>query len=90
VMALVHEYTELVLDSFWNVKPVKLSVHQCITFATETNAVDTHTERDSVTDERRATQYLLRLLSNGEGNRPHTEKPQISEIINSYTECNNK
>jgi len=28
----------------------------------------THTQRDSVTDERRATQYLLRSLSDGEGN----------------------
>ena len=27
MLASVHEYTELVLDSFWNVKPVKLSVH---------------------------------------------------------------
>jgi len=28
----------------------------------------THTQRDSVTDGRRATQYLLRSLSDGEGN----------------------
>jgi len=28
VLASVHEYAELVLDSFWNVKPLKLSVHQ--------------------------------------------------------------
>ena len=32
---------------------------QCITFAIETNAADTH----SVTDGRRATQYLLRSLT---------------------------
>jgi len=28
VLASLHEYTELLLDSFWNIKPVKLSVHQ--------------------------------------------------------------
>ena len=28
VPASVHEYTDLELDSFWNVKPVKLNVHQ--------------------------------------------------------------
>jgi len=28
LLASVHEYTELVVDSIWNVKPVKLSVHQ--------------------------------------------------------------
>jgi len=37
---------------------------QRITFAVETNAADTHTQRDR----RRATQYLLRSLSDGEGN----------------------
>jgi len=40
---------------------------QRITFAAETNAEDTHTERDSVIDGRRATQYLLHSLSEGEG-----------------------
>jgi len=35
---------------------------QRITFAAETNAADTHMRCDSVTDGRRATQYLLRSL----------------------------
>jgi len=36
---------------------------QHITFAVKTNGADTHTQRDG----RRATQYLLRSLSDGEG-----------------------
>jgi len=27
-LASVHENTEFVLDSFWNIKPVKLGVHE--------------------------------------------------------------
>ena len=48
---------------------------QRIIFAAETNAADIHTQtawqRESVTDGRRATQYLIRSLSNGEGKRIH-------------------
>ena len=28
VLASVHEHTELILDSFWNVKPMQLGVHE--------------------------------------------------------------
>jgi len=28
VLASVHEHTELILDSFWNIKPMELSVHE--------------------------------------------------------------
>jgi len=28
VLASVHEHTELILDSFWNVKPMELGVHE--------------------------------------------------------------
>ena len=28
VLASVHEHTELILDSFWNVKPIELGVHE--------------------------------------------------------------
>jgi len=41
---------------------------QRITFAAETNAADSNTQRDSMTDRCWATQYLLRSLRDGEGN----------------------
>jgi len=53
---------------------------QCITFAAETNAAcsrgsaESHTQRDSATDGRQATQYLLRSLSGGESNNSTYEK----------------
>jgi len=39
VLASVQEHTELILDSFWNVKPMELGVHEMRQTAVELSGV---------------------------------------------------
>jgi len=39
VLASVHEHTELILDSFWNVQPMELGVHETRQTAVEFSGV---------------------------------------------------
>ena len=60
MLASVHEHTELILDSFWNVKPMELGVHE-----TRQTVVDSHvrwTLNDSEEANRRSLQAPKQLI----------------------------